>query len=106
VFQDLGDGSWRYNFNIREVPANDMQEESGNEETAFEYESVLVWGKPNYVKTVTAVINEYYSKDDEIAIINKGIEDKDNAEYVTYRRWVGNTKEAVKNDMSIFGYET
>jgi hypothetical protein len=98
IFHNLGDGSWYYNFNIKEVPA---QEESENE-IAFEYETVLIWGTPEYVKTLTAVINEFYSKDDEIALINKGIEDKTDSEYMDYREWVSNIKEMVKQDLQEF----
>jgi hypothetical protein len=101
VLQDLGDGSWYYNFNITEVPAvaDNMQEESG-EQTAFEYDSVLIWGNPDYAKIVPAVINDRYNKDDEFSLVNKGVEDNANADYVAYREWVNKVKEMVKNDLA------
>jgi hypothetical protein len=97
ILQDLGDGSWHYNFNIKEVP---VTTESGEEKTAFEYETVHIWGKPDYVKIVTAIISEQYSKDDEIALINKGIEDRDNADYMAYREWINSVKTMIKNDLN------
>ncbi|MDR1582057.1 MAG: hypothetical protein LBS55_02170 [Prevotellaceae bacterium] len=103
IFQDLGDGSWYYNYNIKEVPAikNNIQEEREEEKTAFEYETVHIWWSPNYAKIVTAIISEQYSKDDEIALLNKGIENISNADYVAYREWVNSVKTMVKNDLNL-----
>lgn len=42
---------------------------------------------------ISALIRLRYTQDDEYALINKGISDKDNAEYVAYRQYVSLCKE-------------
>ena len=62
----------------------------------------LVSAPPVFVDTRTyeqkliALIRSQYSIDDEIALTNKGIADSSNAEYVAYRAYVKECKEACK----------
>jgi hypothetical protein len=108
IFQDLGDGSWYYNFNITEVPeVTEENDESGEEKTAFEYETVQIWGNPNYIDIVKSVIREKYDESEEFALINKynsfalGISSnvKDKEEYETYLIETSNIKAMVKKDL-------
>jgi hypothetical protein len=103
ILQDLGDGSWHYNYNVKEVQVESKVAEGEKPATkiAFEYETVHIWGTPDYVKIAVSVISERYSKDDEIAFLNKGIEDKSNADYVAYQEWVNGVKAMIKNDLKI-----
>ncbi|MDR1416569.1 MAG: hypothetical protein LBJ57_04010 [Prevotellaceae bacterium] len=98
ILLDLGDGSWHYNYQVREVQ---VTRESGEEKAAFEYETLHVWGKPTYEKLVPMAVAEQYSPSDEISLVNKGIEDKENPEYVAYRAWVAEVKKIIKNDLGL-----
>ena len=49
-----------------------------------------------YEQKLVAKIREKYSVDDEIALLNKGVADASNAEYVAYRAYVAQCKEACK----------
>ncbi|MDR2384365.1 MAG: hypothetical protein LBD80_01695 [Tannerella sp.] len=109
VFQDLGGGRWYYNFNIK-IKVKESPPVAGNAsvinaargQTAFEYETVLIWGNPDYATIVQAVINDRYNKDDEFSLVNKGVEDNANADYVAYRSWVNGVKTMVKDDLQEF----
>lgn len=56
-FLNLGDGSWHYNYNIREV---EVENEDGTTRTAYEYDTVHIWGTPTYPKLVPLVVAEAY----------------------------------------------
>jgi hypothetical protein len=109
VFQDLGDGSWYYNYNIVEIPAT---EENGNETTVFEYDTTHFYGAPEYKSLVDSLIAERYSKSAELAMINgytaytmklsTDIADKDR--YEEYLREVSEIKAQVKADLIAEGF--
>ncbi|MDR0602760.1 MAG: hypothetical protein LBG80_00475 [Bacteroidales bacterium] len=111
IFQDLGDGSWYYNFNIREVqaPTDDLQGES-EEKTAFEYETVHIWGKPEYESLVPLVIAEKYSPSKETSLINKynayvleiSENPQDKESYEAYLEDTFEIKAMVKKDLQDF----
>lgn len=92
----LGNGKWHYNYNVVEGTRTDPD---GNTSPSFDYDTAVIVGEPNYAKIVTAIISERYSKDDELALTNKGIEDSANADYIAYREWVNEIKTMVKNDL-------
>jgi hypothetical protein len=92
----LGNGKWHYNYNVVEGTRTDPDR---NTSPSFDYDTAGIVGEPNYAKIVTAIISERYSKDDELALTNKGIEDSANADYVAYREWVNEIKTMVKNDL-------
>ncbi|MDR0420279.1 MAG: hypothetical protein LBH30_02335 [Prevotellaceae bacterium] len=108
ILQDLGDGSWHYNYNIKEVP---VTTESGEEKTAFEYETVHIWGKPDYDTLANAVIAEHYSISEETALINKynafslklSIDPADKEKYETYLKKVSDLKAMIKVDLRALG---
>jgi hypothetical protein len=108
ILQDLGDGSWHYNYNIKEVP---VITESGEEKTAFEYETVHIWGKPDYDTLANAVIAEHYSLPEETALINKynafslklSIDPADKQKYETYLKKISDLKAMIKVDLRALG---
>ena len=62
ILQDLGNGSWHYNYNITEVEVTPepMAEAEGDQVSAarkaYDYDTVEVWGRPDYDKCVKAVL--------------------------------------------------
>jgi hypothetical protein len=108
ILLDLGDGSWHYNYNIKEVP---VTTESGEEKTVFEYETVHIWGKPDYETLANAVIAEHYSLPEETALINKynafnlklSIDPADKEKYETYLKEVSELKAMIKKDLRALG---
>lgn len=52
ILQDLGNGSWHYNYNITEVEVTPepMAEAEGDQvpaaRKAYDYDTVEVWGRP------------------------------------------------------------
>jgi hypothetical protein len=104
VLQDLGDGSWHYNYNVKEVPE---KTESGEEKTVFEYDTVHIWGKPTYETLVPIVIAEQYGPSKETSLINKynayilGISTnpQDEEDYQAYLKHIFEIKAMVKHDL-------
>jgi len=103
-FQNLGDGSWHYNHNIKEVEVSN----DGITKTVFGYDTVQIWGEPNYEKCVKAVLRENYDESKEFSIINKYNayvlnvlqEESCKTEYVAYLEFVKRVKEMVFSDFS------
>jgi hypothetical protein len=106
-FLNLGDGSWHYNYNIKEVP---VTTESGEEKTAFEYETVHIWGTPTYPKLVPLVVVETYDTSQELSLTGKyndfvlglSANETDKTEYEDYRKHVLSVKAMVKADIQDF----
>jgi hypothetical protein len=104
VLLDLGDGSYHYNYNVKEIAATT---ENGELKTSFEYDTVHIWGNPTYEELVPAVIAEQYNPSKETSLINKYnayiLELSTNEEYKTeYQEYLKKTfeiKEMVKNDL-------
>jgi hypothetical protein len=69
VFQDLGDGSWYYNYNIQEVEVQ-MGTENGTPRPAFEYDTVHVWGRPTKALLKREIIRSKVDESAELAIVN------------------------------------
>lgn len=73
VFEDLGNGSWHYNYNIIEVdvqPADIQQEESEAPQIGYEYDTVQIWGTPTTDSIKKAVIAEHWDVTQEINLAN------------------------------------
>jgi hypothetical protein len=113
IFQDLGDGSWRYSYSIKEVQRSTKSmesTESGEEKTVFEYETVHIWGKPTYEALVPLVIAEQYSPSKETSLINKynayvlalSANPQDKDDYEAYLAHTFEIKATVKNDLQNF----
>lgn len=107
----MGDGSWHYNFNIKEVevPADPTAEEAAGEtKTQFECDTVIVWGTPDYDKCIKAVLRDRRDETEEFSLINKynayslGIskDEADKTEYENYLNEVLSVKTMVKADLS------
>lgn len=109
IIQDLGNGSYYYNYNIHEVtvPVEPTEGEEPEEKTAYEYDSVLIWGIPNYAKCVKAVLRDRRDETEEFSLINKhnafalGVseEEADKEEYEAYLEEVKAVKAMVKTDL-------
>lgn len=124
ILQNLGNGSWHYNYNIMEVelPAETIKEAEGETEeaeekeapavrTGYDYETVEVWGNPDYDKCVKAVLRSRRDETEEFSLINKynasvlGIA-KDEAaetEYKAYLQEVVAVKAMVRSDLTAAG---
>jgi hypothetical protein len=107
ILQDLGDGSWYYNYQIKEIT---VTAESDEEKTVFEYETVHIWEKPDYEALVNVVVAEYYSPSEETALINSYIaftmkpgDPADKASYETYLNKVSEIKAMIKKDLRTLG---
>lgn len=101
---DLGNGSWHYNHNIKEV---EVETEEGEIKTEYEYDTVLIWGTPNYDKCVTAVLRDRRNETEEFSLINKynaftlGLttDPADETEYKEYLTEVLSVKAMVRADL-------
>lgn len=113
IIQDLGNGSFHYNYNIVEVKVAD--EEVG-EKTAYNFDTVQVWEKPTYESLVRAVIRNEVDENEEFSLINDyyaaklGLETdstrktKAVTEYKEYLSRVIAIKAMVRNDLQAAGY--
>lgn len=107
ILLDLGDGSWYYNYNIKVV---EVENEDGTKGTAYDYDTVHIWGTPNYDKCVEAVLRSERSETEEFGLINKynayklGITNnpEDEAEYIAYLTEVVNVKAMVRAELRTF----
>jgi len=107
IILNLGDGSFHYNYNIKEVEVSN----EGVTKIDFEYDTVQVWGNPDYDKCVRAVIRSRYDENKEFSFINKynaftlGIskDEMDKADYEAYLTEVLSIKAMVKEDLQAAG---
>lgn len=111
VFQNLGNGSWFYNYNFKEI---DQPKEVGQEDVpakkAWECDSVLLWGIPNIKDTTKAVIASIWDVTQEIDLANdnkrfelgiskdKSLQDN----YIAYLNKVEEIKQMVDSDFKNF----
>ena len=115
IIQDLGNGSYYYNYNIHEVrvPAEPIEGEEPEEKTVFEYEAVLIWGIPNYEKCVKAVLRDRRDETEEFSLINKynafklglSTDPADETEYKEYLAEVLSVKAMVRADLQATNVE-
>lgn len=104
ILQDLGNGSWHYNYNIKEV---EVENEEGEIKIFYEYDTVLIWGTPDYDKCVKAVLRDRRDETEEFNLINKynafalGLskDPADETEYKEYLAEVLAVKAMVKADL-------
>lgn len=113
IIQDLGNGSYHYNYNI--VEENVADEEVG-EKTVYNFDTVQVWQKPTYENLTKAVIRSELDETEEFSLINDyyaaqlGIEtDEDRkakaeADYKAHLSRVAEIKAMVKGDLLTAGY--
>lgn len=115
IIQDLGNGSFHYNYNIVERVVEDEETE---EKTFYDYDTVQLWEKPTYEKVTRAIIRSEIDETEEFSLINdyyaaqlgieKDTERKAKAEndYKAYLTHVAEIKAMVKNDLATAGLET
>lgn len=92
-------GIWFFNLNAQLIPGQAATEDSLATPDQWASDSVAVDGEPSREKLIAAGMQARYSKDDEIAIINKKLTGDDAAyiEYAAYRI-------AVKTQVDDAGY--
>lgn len=117
VLHDLGNGSWHYNYNITEVEAPEpITQISGHTpeiRKAYNYETVKIWGTPNYDKCVKAVLRSRRDETEEFSLINKynafilglSTDEADKAKYEAYLSEVLAVKAMVQADLQEAGIE-
>ncbi len=117
--QDLGNGSWHYNYNITEVEiqSEPMAETEGEQEPAarkaYDYDTVEIWGRPDYDKCVKAVLRSRRDETEEFSLINKynafvlglSTDETDKTEYEAYLSEVIAVKAMVRADLQEAGIE-
>ena len=90
--EHLGNGKWHYNYNVTQTEVDG--------ETRYDYDQVVVKGKPTYEPTVAAIVRDRFTVDAEMAIQRKGISDNSNQEFVDYNTFVESVKAMVKEDLT------
>ena len=117
--QDLGNGSWHYNYNITEVEVQPepMAEQEGEQtqaaRKAYDYDTVEIWGRPDYDKCVKAVLRSRRDETEEFSLINKynafvlglSTDETDKKEYEAYLSEVIAVKAMVRADLQEAGIE-
>lgn len=129
AIQPLGNGAYHYNYNIKartQEAEPQAQEENADGITAdimaqipgvvYDYDTVEVWGVPNYKDLTRAVIRSEVSETEEFGLINDYnaakaglIDDEAEAEeaearYTAHLRRVSEIKAMVKVDLTAAGY--
>lgn len=114
IIQDLGNGSYHYNYNVVERTVED--EETG-EKTVYDYDTVQVWEKPTYDNLTRAIIRSELDETEEFSLINDyyaaqlGIETDDDrkakavSDYKAYLQHVADIKQMVRADLATAGLD-
>lgn len=93
------DGVWFFNLNAELIPGQAATETTQATIDQYVSDSVAIEGVPDRGKLIAAGMQARYSKDDEIALINKKLLG-DEAPYATYTAY----REAVKTQVAEAGY--
>lgn len=124
TFEQLGNGSFYYNFNVKErtqeanvAPQAEAAEDVVEvERVTYDYDTVQLWGNPDYAAIVKAVIREEIDETKEFGYVNDYnaaalglIEDEAEAaravaSYKEYLTFVRDVKAQVKADLTAAGY--
>ena len=129
AIQPLGNGAYHYNYNIKartQEAEPQAQEENADGITAdimaqipgvvYDYDTVEVWGVPNYKDLTRAVIRAEVSETEEFGLINdynaakagliddEAEADEAEARYTAHLRRVSEIKAMVKVDLTAAGY--
>lgn len=119
ILQNLGNGSWHYNYNIAEVEVRPEPmavaegEQAPAARKAYDYDTVEVWGRPDYDKCVKAVLRSRRDETEEFSLINKynafvlGLskDEADKKEYEAFLTEVMAVKAMVRNDLAAANIE-
>lgn len=111
TIQKLGNGTYYYNYDIKEIEviSDESTELEKKIETQYNFIQVYLVGQPDYKKCIQAVIRSYLSTEDELSLINKYnkhlmglIEDSDAYNnYLEYVNLVSKIQTKVKEDFGI-----
>lgn len=111
TIQKLGNGTYYYNYDIKEIEviSDESTELEEKIETQYSFIQVLLRGQPDYRKCIQAVIRQYLSAEDELSLMNKcnkyliGLsEDSDTYNsYLEYVNLVSEIQSKVKADFNI-----
>lgn len=111
VIEKLGNGTYYYNYNIKEKVVEVEDQETGEKhpETRWDFIQAYIKGTPDYRDAITAILRQYISATEEIALINKynsfklgvGTDYSVPAEYEDYCKLVAAVKAQVKKDFNI-----
>lgn len=114
IIQDLGNGSFHYNYNVTE---RKIEDEEVGEKTVYDYDTVQVWEKPTYENLTRAIIRSEIDETEEFSLINDyyaaqlGIEtDEDRKtkavnDYKAYLLHVADIKQMVRDDLATVGLD-
>lgn len=112
VFENLGNGKWYYNYDIKSEQHTYFSMERGNievTETVYNYIQIKMAGRPTYKRCVELMIREYLTQSQEFDLINSynratlNLLSEDETEKVTedyfnYLQLVSEIKSKVKKD--------
>lgn len=111
VIEKLGNGAYYYNYKITEkvVEVEDQETGEKHQETRWDFIQAYIKSQPDYRDAITAILRQYISADEEMALINKynsfkmGITSNygASAEYEEYCKLVAEIKAQVKADFKI-----
>ena len=117
VFEPIGDGSFRYNYNIKEIEVDkfdiiDNENETNIKQTQWEYDNVIIYLPIDKDKITKIVIANTWNIDYENKLINDYNEislgnlteeeiDKRTNNYITFLQERKRLKEMINNDWEI-----
>lgn len=114
IIQDLGNGSFHYNYNVTE---RKIEDEEVGEKTVYDYDTVQVWEKPTYENLTRAIIRSEIDETEEFSLINDyyaaqlGIETDEERktkavnDYKDYLAHVADIKQMVRDDLATVGLD-
>lgn len=117
VFESIGDGGYRYNYNIKEIEVDRFdiindENEANIKQTQWEYDNVIIYLPIDKDKITRAVITNTWDSDYENKLINDYNEislgnlteeeiDKRTNNYITFLQERKRLKEMIDNDWEI-----
>ena len=117
VFESIGDGRFRYNYNIKEIEVDrfdiiDNENETNIKQTQWEYDNVIIYLPIDKNKITKAVITNTWDINYENKLINDYNEislgnltkeeiDKRTNNYITFLQERKQLKEMIDNDWGI-----
>lgn len=117
IFEPIGGGSYRYNYNIKEIEVDrfdiiDNENETNIKQTQWEYDNVIIYLPIDKDKITRAVIANTWDIDYENKLINDYNEislgnlteeeiDKRTNKYITFLQERKRLKEMIDNDWEI-----
>ena len=108
MIHPLGDGTYYYNYDIKEIEV-DSESELEDKEIQYSFIQVMLRGQPNYKRCIQAIIRKYLTAESELSLINKynkyllGLSEDANTynDYLDYVNLVSEIQTKVKNDFNV-----